>query len=400
MRPDEQGGDSVRTAAAELVSEPDDIWVIGYNDSLGYTTFKGWDATYGIARQTAVTAHTALAGLEPAGHTDACTWSGTPYSNGCAWITGYRAVPPRYTQVFLMQVRNLGGTSGVAYGNFTNVASGLHPSGDAGKWCTHWSPPPFVYCDAWAERLLVVYLTGDRTAIKAKRLTTAGALIGTELTVATGTSMEHPQVAWLQTGDTGLWVVSYDTGEECQPGVPMNRIHTVVVNWNGTVGQNNSLGWCGGGDTCGGGVLALSAQSEGDGTLIASSFCYSTSLAARAPFASQPDRLAFNEYLNTLYILDSNGARIANPYHGGQLAKLLSGTYAADYSFREAWGLTGASDGVRLCTDTWACSADSDYTTLDHVGTAALRAGFHTAAMLFFTLAAPNDLYLTVLVNY
>ena len=79
-------------------------------------------------------------------------------------------------------------------------------------------------------------------------MNTAGQVIGSEIQVATGTNVAHPQVAWVRDPltETGRWIVGFDADQECIPGVINGYTWTVVVNFNGTVGQSNPLGWCGG----------------------------------------------------------------------------------------------------------------------------------------------------------
>ncbi|HEY3355156.1 MAG TPA: hypothetical protein VGQ83_18020 [Polyangia bacterium] len=389
----------------ELVSEADDIWVIGYTDTLGYTSLRGWDGTYGVTRQTSSTTYSTYSGVSPAGHSDGCSWGGTQYTNGCAWLTGSNLVPKIGSMVHLIQARNLGGTSGVGFASFESVAAGIRPSGDAGRWCTHWSCPfgPCI-CDTYAERLLVAYTNPTRTALKAKRLSTAGAVIGNEISVTTGSGIDHVRVAWLQTGDTGHWLVSYDARELCPTSqLQASRIHTVVVNWDGSKGSDNSVGWCGYDTTCNHPSSPAIYSEPATPLLNSEMYCYSTSLAARAPFAVGPDDFAFNEYVFTRYVLDSNG--VAIQHLGGSAAEFVSGTYTSDYAFRNVQGDGGCM--VSLCSDPWLCTDIGDYSSFvdpappNHCISYAedLRNGFHTAAVLSYLHDGTNDLYLTLLAN-
>jgi hypothetical protein len=392
--------------AAELVNEQDDIWVIGYHDSLGQTSFQAWDASAGAARQGFATNWTrgTLEGLQPAGHTDHCTWGGVEYTNGCAWIAGSRMVvesyPPcegcpgaaeKYVAAYLVQIRNLGGADGVAYGTF-GLAVGDDPSGDAGRWCTTWwAPFGYPVCIAWEQRLLVAYTANGGTTLMAKRLATDGSTIGGEILIASGTGIAHPRVAWLQTGDTGHWLVSYDAREVCAgPNPDWGKIHTRVVDWDGLPGVDRPHGWCGTGEVCG---ASLRLNKTGR--------CYPPTLAARAPLADGPDHFAFGEYGQTGYVLDADGVVIETPTNG--TASLLTGTYASGYSFR----IGGGCHAV-LATDPWATFDMGVYSTFYHmVGNnvvcdaqaVALRNGFYTAAVVNAVPAEPSNLYLTLLVN-
>ena len=154
-------------------------------------------------------------------------------------------------------------------------------------------------------------------------MNTAGQVIGSEIQVATGTNVAHPQVAWVRDPltETGRWIVGFDADQECIPGVINGYTWTVVVNFNGTVGQSNPLGWCGGMGWTGctsepprkAYSTAATAESA-DGILGDNSACYNLQLAASMQtLFSEATAVAYQEYAT--WILDAYGARIDGDYY-------------------------------------------------------------------------------------
>jgi hypothetical protein len=351
-------------------------------------------------------------GVSRAGHTRQCAWNGVNYTDGCGWMVAGAGA----NSVFATQTRSLGGSAGVASSIF-GIGYGLNPSGDAASVCAGWSGYPFLHCASWDEKILIAYASPDRTALNARLINTSGQLLGSEIHLTSGrSSLAHPQVAWVPGTmfSTGRWIVGYDSYEPC----PGNYTRTVVVNFDGTVGQTNNVGWCGGmgcegdpGDAPARQEVTLESQ---PGPLIDSISCYDLQLeAGSADGTSGPAVVAYQQYAT--WILDPNGAFLDGGLYcggGSQSWGYSSATSMYDAPSGEEYWFRGAMAEsnytrlhVRPYENWWDHVDEAPYTSFGDVGTAlsrtrATRQGYRGWPVLFSRYSQPNDLYLSVLNNW
>jgi hypothetical protein len=371
-----------------------DIYVVAYQDTLGRTSATAYDTYRQVQLQQIYTAVSTSVSLNPAGHTGGCVYQGINYSAGCGWIVGYRHFFGTGT-MYLYQVRNLGGTSGVGYATF-NFSGGVTPAADAG----------YV---GFEERILMVYPTADRSALKAQLINTAGGTIGREFTLFSGGTFYRPQVAWLDTAVNPHWVVTFERKETCPGYGPWGKIRGMYVTWNGTpvYPQDTELGWCGMMDSCGGTLADGEGEADGDPSPLNNpGDCYGMWLAARAPDAPVSDRLMLTEYSNWYMVTGAGSLYSRDPYPLMGWLRPVAGTDVDGYAFR---GIAYSSGGHAFLfpdalypidpSDVGQRYDEGDISNLGPWHGQGLRRGHETMAALFTTQASGHDLYMSILNN-